>query len=319
MSQTTEQQTTGLFKNGMEFLFPRTEDGPSIYSIMEGAWLFAALVKGIREKVWECDPATPNPVAAAWARAGLLEVSPAVFDGLPDDEDLRVHLTGAGKRVVDCQALLEYEFSMMQQQLDGNFKTDPAKYKALRGGLDNYAVAFLPDMHTWIADQAPTTTKTPRFFDYCGGSGGYLASFLATHKGAQGLLFDREPGVTKTSAAVLSRMGIMAGDAFGDDLFFTNHAGAYDVVLLSEILHCKGPSDRQFLLQRAKSLLRPDGVVLVVEQYPNLRLEWRMHDMTDAGQCISEQMVAAEAQDAGFMAVSGMHSLSHYGIRLEQI
>lgn len=316
MSQTTEQQTTGLFQNGMEFLFPRTEDGPSIYSILEGAWLFAALVKGIREKVWECDPATPNPVAVAWARAGLLEIEQGAGETPAQD---RAVLTGAGKRVVDCQALLEYEFSMMQQQLDGNFKTDPAKYKALRGGLDNYAVAFLPDMHKWIADQAPAAVKCPRFFDYCGGSGGYLASFLAAHKGAQGLLFDREPGVTKTSAAVLSRMGIMAGDAFGDDLFFANHAGAYDVVLLSEILHCKGPSERQFLLQRAKSLLRPSGVVLVVEQYPNLRLEWRMNDMTDAGQCISEQMVAAEAQEAGFMAASGIHSLSHYGIRLEQI
>jgi SAM-dependent methyltransferase len=320
MTESTMQETTGLFSNGMQFLFPRTEDGPSIYAVMEGAWMFAALIKGIRQKVWESNPTEANPVATCWARLGLIEVEDRGIDLNREQEGPQVYLTGAGKRVIDCQALLEYEFSMMQQQLDGAFETDPAKYVALRGGLENYSVAFLPDMHQWVAEQGKLSVPNPlKFFDYCGGNGGYLASFLAANPTAQGLLYDREPGLTKASGAVLARMGIKAGDAFKDDQFFANHAGAYDVVLLSEILHCKGPAERQFLLQRAKSLLKLSGVLLVIEQYPNLRLEWRMHDMTEAGQCISEQMVAAEAQDAGFMAVSGIHSLSHFGIRLEQV
>lgn len=314
MIKATEQQTTGLFQNGMELLFPRTEDGPSIYALMEGAWMFAALIQGIRSKVWESDIDSPNPVAACWAKLGLLEV-------VKDEANYPTaqgQLTEAGHRVVACQGLLEYEFSMMKQQLDANFTTDPAMYQQLRGGLEHYARAFLPDMHDWITRQVAFDGAL--FFDFCGGDGGYLHSFLKAWPQAQGMLFDRAPGVPHPdNLAVVPRMGIKAGDAFGDGQFFMNHAGAYDVVLMSEILHCKGPEDRRFLLQRAKSLLKPTGVLLVVEQYPNLRLEWRMHDMTEAGQCLSEQQVAFEAEAAGFMAVSGINSFTHYGLRLEQI
>lgn len=308
MTEATEQQTTGLFQNGMELLFPRTEDGPSIYALMEGAWMFAALIQGIRSKVWESDINKPNPVAACWAKLGLVEV---VLEKCPPF----AKLTEAGHRVVACQGLLEYEFGMMKQQLDANFTTDPAMYQQLRGGLEHYARAFLPDMHDWITRQVAFDGAL--FFDFCGGDGGYLHSFLKAWPQAQGMLFDRAPGAPLPEVA--SRMGIKAGDAFGDGQFFMNHAGAYDVVLMSEILHCKGPEERLFLLQRAKSLLKPTGVLLVVEQYPNLRLEWRMHDMTEAGQCLSEQQVAFEAEAAGFMAVSGINSFTHYGLRLEQI
>lgn len=315
MTKANEQQTTGLFQNGMELLFPRTEDGPSIYALMEGAWMFAALIQGIRSKVWESDIRTPNPVAACWAKLGLVEVEQGSGDAPAQD---RAVLTEAGHRVVACQGLLEYEFSMMNQQLDSNFMTNPAMYQKLRGGLEHYARAFLPDMHDWISRQVAFDGAL--FFDFCGGDGGYLHSFLKAWPQARGMLFDRAPGVPHPdNLAVAPRMGIKAGDAFGDGQFFMNHAGAYDVVLMSEILHCKGPEDRLLLLQRAKSLLKPTGVLLVVEQYPNLRLEWRMHDMTEAGQCLSEQQVAFEAEAAGFMAVSGINSFTHYGLRLEQI
>lgn len=315
MTEATEQQTTGLFQNGMELLFPRTEDGPSIYALMEGAWMFAALIQGTRSRVWEAPLDGPNPVAACWAKLGLIEVKtqPATLD---TDYAQYAALTEAGHRVVACQGLLEYEFSMMKQQLDSNFTTDPAMYQQLRGGLEHYARAFLPDMHDWISRQVAFDGAL--FFDFCGGDGGYMHSFLKTWPSAEGMLFDRAPGFT-CPVGVVKRTAIMAGDAFGDDIWFTSQAGAYDVVLMSEILHCKGPEGRQFLLQRAKSLLKPTGVLLVVEQYPNLRLEWRMHDMTEAGQCLPEQQVAFEAEAAGFMAVSGINSLTHYGLRLEQI
>lgn len=304
-------QHTPLFQNGMELLFPRTEDGPSIYALMEGAWMFAALIQGIRSKVWEAPLGEPNPVAACWAKLGLLATS----DGYVREPHTRAHLTGAGERVVACQGLLEYEFSMMKQQLDANFATDPAMYQQLRGGLEHYARAFLPDMHDWITRQVAFDGAL--FFDFCGGDGGYLHSFLKAWPQAQGMLFDRAPGAPLPEIA--SRMGIKAGDAFGEDKWFVGQRGAYDVVLMSEILHCKGPAERQELLRQAKWLLKPTGVLLVVEQYPNLRLEWRMHDMTEAGQCLSEQQAAFEAEAAGFMAVSGINSFTHYGLRLEQI
>lgn len=306
------QETTNLFSNGMEFLYPRTEDGPSLYGLLEGAWLFAALVQGIRTKVWRCDPTQPNPVASAWARQGLIAV-------LETDGKKETVLTKAGQNVVACAGLLEYEFSMMQQQLSGDFVTDPAKYAGLRTALGNYAEKFLPDMHDWVVRQA--VMDGGRFFDFCGGDGGYLVNFLRKWPCAQGMLFDRAPGCDADAILNVSpydRMGIKAGDAFGSDEFFAQQAGAYDIVLMSEILHCKGPTDRQLLLRRAGSLLKPGGVVLIIEQHPNLRLDWRMQDMTQGGECLSEQQICIEADAAGFIAESGIRSVSHYGIRLEK-
>lgn len=300
--------TLPAFTHGIEFLYPRTEDGPSLYALLEASWTVMALIQGIRTKVWDADMSVPNPIGAAWAKAGLLDV---VLEKCPP----YARLTPAGRRVVDCAGLLEYEFSMMQQQLDGNLKTDPVKYTRLRQGLDNYAVAFLPDMRRWVTQQVGLDGA--KMFDFCGGTGGYLHEFLRAWPQANGMLFDKMPGVIHPSDVAM-QMGVKQGDAMGDDRWFLDQIGAYDVVLMSEILHCKGPTERNFLLRRAKSLLKPNGVLLVIEQYPNLRLEWRMTDMTDGGQCLSEEEVAAEAYDAGFQAHSGIHSLSHYGIRFDQ-
>lgn len=302
---------TPTFNHGIEFLYPRSEDGPSLYALLEASWTVMALIQGIRTKVWEASLDDPNPVAAAWAKAGLLEV---VVDEA-NYPTSRATLTPAGRRVVDCAGLLEYEFSMMQQQLGGNHKTDPAKYEQLRKGLDNYAVAFLPDMRRWVTQQVAFDGAL--MFDFCGGNGGYLHEFLRAWPQANGMLFDKAPGLVHPGDVAL-QMGVKQGDAMGDDRFFLDQVGAYDVVLLSEILHCKGPTERNFLLRRAKSLLKPTGVLLIIEQYPNLRLEWRMTDMTEGGQCLSEEEVTNEAWEAGFQAHSGIRSLSHYGIRFEQ-
>lgn len=303
------------FNHGIEFLYPRSEDGPSLYALLEASWTVMALIQGIRTKVWEQPIDKPNPVAAAWAKAGLLEVADWGVDLNREQGGPAPHLTPAGRRVVDCAGLLEYEFSMMQQQLDGNHKTDPTKYAQLRTGLDNYAVAFLSDMRRWVTQQVAFDGAL--MFDFCGGNGGYLHEFLRAWPQANGMLFDKAPGGVHPSDVVL-QMGIKQGDAMGDDRFFLDQAGAYDVVLMSEILHCKGPTERNFLLRRAKSLLKPTGVLLIIEQYPNLRLEWRMTDMTEGGQCLSEDEVTHEAYAAGFAAHSGIRSLSHYGIRFEQ-
>lgn len=306
----------GIFTNGLQFLYPRSEEGPSLYAILEGAWLGAALVQGIRSKVWECDPTKPNPIAASWANTGLLEVKTVEKGEMAGA--VYCTLTPAGERVVACADLLEYEYSMIQQQLDSNFKTDPAKYRALRKGLENYAGAFLPEMVDWVSrgGDAPMDVK-PLMFDFCGGNGGYLRAFLRFNPDAAGMLFDRDPGVGELGG-VLNRMGIYSGDAMGSSVWFASQAGAYDVVLMSEILHCKGKEERLFMLRRAKSLLKPGGSILVVEQFPGLRMEWRMNDMTQGGQCLLEAQVVAEAQECGLMGVAGIHCLSHYGIRFEQ-
>jgi hypothetical protein len=304
----------GIFKTGLEFLYARCEQGPSLYAILEGAWLNAALIKGIRGKVWECDPTQPNPVAAAWANTGLMVVK--TIEQGPEAGAVYCQLTDAGQRVVACTDLLEYEFSMMQQQLDNNFVTDPEKYRNLRGGLDNYATAFLPELRDWVSRGGDSVVpEGAAMFDMCGGSGHHLKAFLERNPTTAGLLYDRAPDESWIDQW---RSTARAGDVFADNEFFAAHAGQYDFVLLSEILHCKGLEERAFLMRRAKSLLKPGGSLLVIEQFPGLRLEWRMRDMTEGGQCLLEAQVASEAQDCGFMGVAGIHCLSHYGIRFEQ-
>lgn len=296
-------QTNNLFKHGIELLFPRTEDGPSLYALLEGAWMNVALIQGVRQKVWEsAKSGEPNAVAACWANLGLL--TPA-------------GLTPAGLRVVECVELLEYEFSMMQQQLSGDFKTDPVKYQGLRVALGNYTKQFMPDMLRWVAEQRLGDDPVQVFMDFCGGDGVYVKHWLRAWPDSYGMLFDRTTP-EEMDADIAQQLAAFGGDALGSDQFFETYAGTYDVLLMSEILHCKGFTERALLLERAKKLLRPGGVLLVIEQYPNLRLEWRMQDMTKDGQCLSEIEVTEEAHNAGFLPISGIRSLSHYGIRFEK-
>lgn len=295
-----------LFKTGVEFLYPRSEQGPSLYALLEAAWTIPAIIQGVRTRVWEtAEAGRPDAVAATWAKMGLIGV----------DENGKVLPTEQGLAVARCVELLEYEMTMMQRQLDGNTATDPALYEKLRSGLAHYTQEFLPHMLKWVrgcAEAMASDLGTVSVLDYCGGDGVYIRTLAAEVPQVDAWLMDRAVGPTRelANAGVTVRIGDVLTDAeMTEDL-----TGFFNIIIMSEILHCKGKEDREKMLQQAYDMLAPGGVLLVIEQYPNSRLEWRMQDMTNGGHCLNPAQVAYEVKGLPFGDNGMIEGFTHYGI-----
>jgi len=294
------QLPQSIFKTGMEFRYPVSEHGPSLYGMLEALWTLVALAKGSRDKVWEtATPGAVDAVAAAWARMGLLVATP---------DQKGVQLTKQGANVAECAALLEYELAMIGHQLNGN-ATDPTMYAQLRNGLENYSNAYLSELLNWAALQVKHIT-TPAVLDYCGGNGAFIKRCCELHPGAYGMLIDRVAPAS-TPFAVEVRVGdVLAAENNPteglDDQF--------DMVVMSEILHCKGAEDRARMIADAYRMLKVGGVLIVAEQFPGLRLEWRLAAMTEAGHTLEKEVVAFEVQAVPFKPSGYIEAFSHYAI-----
>lgn len=300
-------QQPELFKTGIEFVYPKSVHGPSLYGIMEAVWLLAALAKGGRERVWEtARVGQADPVAAAWVRAGLMA----------PQADGSVLLTEAGVNVAACVDLIEYELAMVQRQLDGVTKTDPVMYEKLRRGLYAYTLHFLPDVLNWVTEMVPVDASTYAVLDYCGGDGCYIEHIAGGKSYVDAWMIDKAPGRT----AQLQRMGVNVrqGDVLSDPSVTEDLDGFFDLIIMSEILHCQGAKGRADMLAQANAMLKPGGMLVVIEQFPGRRLDWRLYDMTQSGQTLSEEQVAYEVQAFPLKPVGTVHAISHYGIQFKK-
>lgn len=299
-----------LFKNGTEVIFATTQLGPSLYSILEAAWMLPALIEGIRSKVWEEDLKTQNPVTGVWFKLGLLAPAYKGADAAPTS----MKLSESGERVAACVDLLEYEFSMIQQQLDGNFKTDPSKYANLRKGLAAYTSNFMPEVTKFVSAMLP---EGGRMFDFCGGSGEYLAHAIATVKNSTGILFDKAPGLEIRGTTI----SVITGDAKLPHPVFevmAEDGGQIDLVLMSEILHCMGEPERKEAISKCFKMLKVGGKLIVLEQFPNMRLDWRLFNMTTDGVCLPMERLVYEVQAFDLKPVSTIEAVAHYGVVFEK-
>ena len=69
-------------------------------------------------------------------------------------------------------------------------------------------------------------------------------------------------------------------------------------------------------------LLAPDGLLFILEQHTNLRLDWRMYDMTEGGSCISLQDMIEEVHSvlptAQLPLKEYIELPTHYGVMFEK-
>lgn len=311
-------KTDEIFSHGNQFLFPRCEDGaPSLYGLLEGVNVFGMVLYGLRSKIWlRAVPNQPDAVAACWAQLGLLGVE-------HHESGPRPVLTDIGKRVVACADLLEYEFTMLNKQVDGRAQaTDPALYSQLRKGLSAFADNFLQPMLAFISNELytvnPNKPEQLEVLDFCGGDGYYLKA-LRDHDPLLKLTLVDRVAMPELDAQA-HNIESLAGDVLADnganpilDLHFDDRR--FDLIIMSEILHCKGAENRAKLIRSAASLLKPGGKLIVIEQFPNSRLEWRMEVMTGEGKTLIHDQVAYEVQAVeGLKPSSFIQGVSHYGI-----
>jgi SAM-dependent methyltransferase len=102
-----------------------------------------------------------------------------------------------------------------------------------------------------------------RVLDLGGGTGQFARAIADAHPDAEAVLFDQPPVIAAAAGAGHPRVSAVAGDFLRDPL---DPAGAgFDRVLLSRVLMGLDDSRAAQLLARARAVLRPGGVVDVVE------------------------------------------------------
>lgn len=318
-----EKETMQIFKHGNEAVFPTTAFGPSLYGILEGAWMLPMILKGIRSEIWKQSvPAgTPHldPITTSWLKLGLVEPD------WPEGEKgaTTFPLTENGERVVACAGLLEYEFSMMEQQLNGSLVTDPAKYAALRDGLAEYSKRYLPDVFGWlntlmqnhITEWGPELNMGSKLkvMDYCGGKGQYLKHIMEKFSCVEGHLVDKRANEADIPRHARRHPFDVMTPNFQESVV-DGWQGEFDLIIMSECLHCVDEEGRKKMIAHAYNLLRLGGTLVILEQFPNMRLDWRLFDLSHGGGVMTMDQVAYEVQYLPLKPTNTIEAISHYGI-----
>lgn len=234
--------------------------GLSPYSVLEGAWVLVGLMQGIRNPELLRDET--SAVAKLWESLELINA-----EGM---------YTLAGLNIVKMEDLFEYEFSMMGQQLDGDSQTDPEKYKKLRGALAAYSETYLGTLMDWVHRN---TLGTAHVLDFGGGSGGQLSQLLAYNPLRSGVLYDKTP-TAPTDPLIKRRVSIVEENFLETKSYLLNNEGAFDTIIVSEVLHCVAEHEWSDILYILENALASNGSIFILEQHNGFRLDHRLQSMT---------------------------------------
>jgi SAM-dependent methyltransferase len=105
-----------------------------------------------------------------------------------------------------------------------------------------------------------------RMLDLAGGHGGFAIALCDRHPGLRATVLDLEPAVAAGRELVREHGYADRVDFTAGDLFEADYGSNFDLVFCGQIVHHLAPADAVELLRRARSALRPGGIVAVYEQ-----------------------------------------------------
>lgn len=165
--------------------------------------------------------------------------------------------------------LLKYHASMPER----SFIPD---YPQLRKGLTQYFYQYL----STIWKQLGMTDMNVNMLDYCCGSGVYGEQFLRDNIASKVTWVDKSLNMTD-DFMLLNKIGSFPGyeDAIAIDFerepnWFYDMFGMrepFNVILLSEILHCKNDEGRKYLIDSSYRMLKKTGLLVI-----NENVDWCM-------------------------------------------
>jgi O-methyltransferase domain/Dimerisation domain len=170
-------------------------------------------------------------------------------------------------------------------------------------GMFNLAMGIAPD----LAKKIDLKGKN-HLLDLGGGPGTYAIHFCKANPDLKATVYDlptTRPFAEKTISefGVSHRIDFLAGDYVKDDV-----SGAYDVAWLSHVLHGEGPNTCRMIIDKAVSVLEPDGLLLIHDFILNDTLDGPMFAAlfslnmlvnTDQGQSYSEGQIKEMLTGAG--------------------
>jgi predicted metal-binding protein len=127
--------------------------------------------------------------------------------------------------------------------------------------------------------------ETGTIMEIGAGSGAYLAAFLETHPGWQGIFCDL-PDVVETIATdhrlirLKNRMRYAPGNLLlPDDPMWKDLSEPVDLILASNFFHCQGEEENAGILQRLLPLLKPEGVVAIHDFFKDTGHRGALYDL----------------------------------------
>ncbi len=139
-------------------------------------------------------------------------------------------------------------------------ENEEEELKSFLLGMFNMAMGIAPD----LAKQLDLEGKK-HLLDLGGGPGTYAIHFCLENPNLKATIYDLPttmPYAQKTveEFGLSDRIDFMAGDYMNKDI-----KGAYDVAWLSHILHSMGPDSCQTIIDKAVSVMKPGGLLMVHE------------------------------------------------------
>lgn len=266
--------------------------------ILNAAWDTLALLNFLQhyttEEVYQRGVApVPVPVLAAQlADLAIIERTENADGALPY---YRTRLTPLGEKLMTQYSLITYELGMMKQYaftspgLLPYIKTSPTDYEQLRIGLYEFMRQNLADITSWTA-RLLARNKVETVLDVGSGPGLILRHILLSEElkdwgnNVRPYLIDRAEGLDHTIEEALGFWGVQFRnidvlDAPLSDLqrFLRDEDNLQvDAIMVSEFLHCVEADQLPELMSKLHKLLKPGGLLIVIEQHPNLRMDWRL-------------------------------------------
>lgn len=279
-----------------------------MYELLDPFFNLPAIVVGIRTEFWDRPKPLPKKlqaVAEIWRQLKLIDE-----DGQLTEQGHAVSMHGMN--------LAQYYVDVLPIMMNADYETDlqstisKESYQTLRNALADYHAHFIAP-YFWSALGYPGD-QAGHLVDVCGGAGLYSMSWL---KGAI--------GKTSRSALVLDRPGVKvvaddedeSGPEFQPvDVFDSGDwaeplTATADVVLLSEILHCKSAVERAWLVDKALTVVKKGGSIVVNERHPNSVFNWRMSVLTRHGKSLDTREIA-ELMIGKKLTQHSSWSSSHY-------
>jgi SAM-dependent methyltransferase len=269
---TTEDAAPPRLKAWMEMFGTLSDATASLAALELG--VFAALVEGPADLAHLADtvsvsPPRLRPTLDLVVACGFLARNPAGSYSLPEGDAAFYDPEGPWLRQLGARDL-KANFHRRGRTVEVLRANETITVAGTGGGVSEAErrefLEYLHAVSQGVAEEVAEVLAEPpirRFADLGGGVGTYTHAVLRRHPEATAVVVDR-PNAESVAREFAAEAGMADRLEFlAVDFMYESFGEEFDVVLLSNIVHCYGPDDNRRLLRRVRDALAPGGRVVI--------------------------------------------------------
>jgi len=185
-------------------------------------------------------------------------------------------------------SLLKYHYKIIKNDFNGE-----DLYPLLRKGLNEYYDKYLNDF--WKIINIQNTNK--KLLDYGCGTGCYSRSFKKDNPKGSYILIDKSLGIDFEN---------------NPNWYINDHIEKYDLILLSEILHCKDYETQNYLINSSLDMLKTGGQIIINENEDPF-MDWRLNKLTKKGEVLNKKYIL-DFMNRSALKLSQINKINYHNI-----